>query len=291
MDGRVMAPRFALNRTCAPQKSLPEFIALAGQAGVSAVEIRNDIEGREFSDGTTAAEVRARLDEAGLAVASVNALQRFNEWTPERAKEADALVAYAAALGAPGLVLCPVHNEDHGWTEAEAERNLRDGLKGLLPILKNHGVKGYVEPLGMRGSTMKRQDMAVAAIRDIDGWESYELCYDTFQFFRCGDTVLCSEHIGLAHMSGISRSDLAPGELTEPDRGLIFVDDRVGNAAQLKHLLAHGYKGYISMEPFSPTVQSDPDLPAKLRASLDYVAAFLNTTEPNPVVGQGGVRL
>lgn len=271
-----MPIRFALNRTCAPQLPLQEFITLAGTVGVQAVEIRNDIEGREFADGTPAADVRARLDAAGLTVASVNALQRFNEWTPARAKEAEAIVAYAAALGAPGVVLCPVHNEDHGWTTAEAEHNLRDGLRNLRPILRDHGVIGYVEPLGMKGSTMKRQDMAVAAVSDIDGWNDYQLCYDTFQFFRCGDTQLFPQHIGLAHMSGIARTDQAPAELVEPDRGLIFLGDRVGNIAQLRALKAAGYQGFVSMEPFSPTVQTDPELAARLRASLEYVSTLLN---------------
>lgn len=270
-----MTIAFALNRTCAPQLALADFIALAQSVGVQAVEIRNDIEGREFHDGSPAAEVKARLQDAGLAVASVNALQRFNEWTPDRATEAKAIIAYAAALGAPGVVLCPVHNEDHGWTGAEAERNLRDGLRQLRPILLEHGVTGYVEPLGMKGSTMKRQDMAVAAVSDVDGWDAYQLCYDTFQFFRCGDTRLMPERIGLAHMSGIARTDLAPGDLTEPDRGLIFVNDRVGNISQLRDLRQTGYRGFISMEPFSPEVQRDPDLAGHLRASLEFVASLL----------------
>lgn len=271
-----MSLRFALNRTCAPQMALPDFIALAKSVGVHAVEIRNDIEGREFADGTPAADVRARLSDAGLEVASVNALQRFNEWSPARAKEAEAIIAYAAALGAPGLVLCPVHNEDHGWTAAEAEKNLRDGLRNLRPILLDHGVTGYVEPLGMKGSTMKRQDMAVAAVSDVDGWDAYQLCYDTFQYFRCGDTQLFPERIGLAHMSGIARADLAPSDLVEPDRGLIFVGDRVGNIAQLRELRSAGYTGFVSMEPFSPAVQNDPDLTAHLRASLEYVSSLLS---------------
>ncbi len=274
-----MPIRFALNRTCAPQLPLKDFIALAGAVGVRAVEIRNDIEGREFADGTPASDVRARLDAAGLAVASVNALQRFNEWTTDRAKEAEAIIAYAAALGAPGVVLCPVHDDDHGWSEADAERNLRDGLRNLRPILLNHGVTGYVEPLGMKGSTMKRQAMAVAAVSDVDGWDAYALCYDTFQFFRCGDTRLFPDRIGLAHMSGIARTDLAPAELAEPDRGLIFIGDRVGNIAQLRALQAAGYAGFVSMEPFSPAVQNDPELAARLRASLEYVSTLLGAAD------------
>jgi 2-keto-myo-inositol isomerase len=272
-----MPIRFALNRTCAPQMPLADFISLAVSSGVKAVEIRNDVEGREFADGTPAQEVKGRLDDAGLTVASVNALQRFNEWTPERAKEAEAIIAYAATLGAPGVVLCPVHNEDHGWSDAEAERNLRDGLKSLRAILKDHDVTGYVEPLGMKGSTMKRQSMAVAAVSDVDGWDAYELCFDTFQFFRCGDNAMHYDRIGLAHMSGISRHDLKPDELTEPDRGLVFIDDRVDNIGLLRNLVASGYSGFVSMEPFSPIVQNDPDLVARLRASLEYVSTLLKS--------------
>ena len=277
--------RFALNRSCAPQLPLADFIALAVASGAGAVEIRNDIEGRECADGTPAVELRARLAEAGLEVASVNALQRFNDWTPERAREAEAIIAYAAALGAPGVVLCPRHDEGHGWSGAEAEAKLRDGLRQLRPILQDHGVTGFVEPLGMRGSTLKRQSMAVAAIGEIDGWAEYRLCYDTFQFFRCGDDRLFPEHIALAHMSGIApadlaRTDLAPADLApdallEPDRGLIFAGDRVGNIARLRALRAAGYAGVISMEPFSPAVQTDPALANRLRASLDHVAALI----------------
>ena len=273
-----MTIQLARNRTCAPGKTLAEFISLAQMVGLRAVEIRNDIEGCEFADGTPATELWARLDAAGLKVASVNALQRFNDWNDDRAAEARRLVAYAAALGAPGLVLCPVHTPE-SWTEAEAEANLREGLRALAPILREHGVMGYVEPLGMRHSTMKRQAMAVAAIGDIDGGDCYQLCYDTFQFFRCGDDQLFPHHIGLAHMSGISRPDLSPSDLTEPDRGLVFPGDRVGNIAQLQALTAAGYSGFISMEPFDPAVQTDPDLAQHLRASLDYVAALIGVEQ------------
>ena len=266
-----MNMRFAMNRTCTPQASLADFIGLVCASDVGAVEIRNDIVGQEFANGMAATEVRQRLSDAGLVVASVNALQRFNEWTAEREAEAISLVRYAATLGAPGLVMCPVHNSDHGWSEAQAEINLRDGLRRLRPILLDYGVTGYVEPLGMTGSTMKRQAMAVAAVADVDGWDAYKLCYDTFQFFRCGDRELFPDHIGLAHMSGIARADLEPQALTEPDRGFVFDGDRVNNIAQLKALKAAGYTGFVSMEPFSPVTQQDPHILGRLRESLDLV--------------------
>jgi 2-keto-myo-inositol isomerase len=271
-----LAITFAMNRTCAPQLGLPEFIKLAVGAGVEAVEIRNDIPGREFHDGTEPQAIVDRLQAANLRVAAVNALQRFNEWNAERETEAKALMGCAAKLGAPGVVLCPVHNPEHGWTSAEAEKNLRTGLKHLRPILQDLGIKGYVEPLGMMGSTMKKQSMAVAAIADIDGWDVYELCYDTFQFFRCGDDGLFPERIGLAHMSGITRGDLEPAELTEPDRVLVEDVDRVENLRRLRSLMEAGYQGFVSMEPFNPGVQQSPSLLAQLRKSFALVAAGLS---------------
>src|SRR6516165_877428 len=107
-----MGIRFALNRTCSPDRSLSQFIALAKAAGVDAIEVRNDIPGREFSDGTKAEDLRAILDDAGLSLASINALQRFNDWDSDREAEAAALARYAAVLGAPGIVLCPVVDVD-----------------------------------------------------------------------------------------------------------------------------------------------------------------------------------
>lgn len=259
---------FALNRTCVPHLPLADFITLARAVGVSAVEIRNDIEGHEFANGMPAAELKARLDDAGLKLASVNALQRFNDWTPDRATEARALITYAAALGAPGLVLCPAHLPG----DAQSHAQLRQGLTELQPIFADAGITGYVEPLGMRHSTMNQQVQAVAPLDEIDGWANFALCYDTFQHYRASDPQLFPKRIGLIHISGIARPDLTAVELTEPDRGFVFLGDRVGNIARLRAMVEAGYSGFVSMEPFSPQTQRDPDITAHLRASLDHVA-------------------
>ncbi|WP_172330097.1 TIM barrel protein [Mangrovicoccus sp. HB161399] len=267
----------AVNRTCAPQMSFLDFLALARQAGATAVEIRNDM-GGELDGQMPVSAVRAMLDTAGLRCAALNALQRFNDWTPERADEARQLIAQAAALGASGIVLCPVVDASAGWSPAEAHDRLCAGLSGLAPLFEGSGVKGLVEPLGMAGSTMKRQDAAVAAVEDAAGWRNFALCHDTFQYWRCGDDRMFPQHFGMVHVSGIARPDLEPGELDEPDRGLVFPGDRAGTIAQLRQILAAGYRGTVSFEPFDPEVQRDPRLANHLAASIDYVR--LTATDP-----------
>lgn len=271
-----MTVTFVLNRTCAPQLSLSDFIALAQTVGVRAVELRNDIEGREFADGMPANELKTRLADAGIELASVNALQRFNDWTPARAEEAKRLIGYAAELGAPGVVLCPAHQPGDDQ-HADAHDRLCNGLAALQPIFADAGVIGYVEPLGMRHSSMNRQAQATAAMDAVGGGD-FQLCYDTFQHFRASDDALFPDRIGLVHISGISRPDLRPDELTEPDRGFVFLGDRVGNIARLRTMVDAGYSGFVSMEPFSPETQNDPKLAERLRASRDYVKGAARLT-------------
>jgi 2-keto-myo-inositol isomerase len=261
----------SLNRTCAPDVSLAQFLMLAKDVGAAAVELRNDM-GEELA-GLSPTRLRARLAGEGLRLASLNALQRFNAWTPDRADEARRLVDLARDLGAPGIVLCPAIDPDDLWDDAAASDRLREALHALTPIFAGSGVAGLVEPLGMRGSSLRFQSDAVAAVEATGGWQVFQLCHDSFQFYRCGDAQMYPEHFGIVHVSGIVRDDLAPSDLTEPDRGLVFAGERTNVVDQLRQIRAAGYDGPISMEPFDPAVQNDPSLHARLRASLDYIRA------------------
>lgn len=267
--------KLACNRTVQPDLALPDFLAMVRNSGATAVEIRNDILGHELADGSDPARVRDKIGEAGLSVASVNALQRFNDWTPERADEARATFQAAAALGAPGVVLCPVIDPAFPTSANEKRAKLKEALTELRSLAEETGVRGYVEPLGMTHSTLKHQVEAVEVIDTLNAFGPLQLCYDTFQFFRCGDTRLFPEHIGLVHISGITRTDRTPAELDEPDRGLVGEYDRVDNLERLRDLADAGYDGYVSMEPFDPKAQSDPALSDALAKSLDHVTAQL----------------
>ena len=270
-----MSIRFSLNRSCAPHISTMAFIALAQSVGAGAVELRNDVSGRELADGTDPVALQARIAAAGLTLASVNALQCFNRWNGDRALQARTLADTAARLGAPGIVLCPVVDADERNSAAERGAQLREALRQLRPILLDRGLLGYVEPLGMPASTLRYQKDAVAAVEDIGGWDAFSICHDTFQFFRCGDDEMFFEHIGLVHISGVRHDDREPHHLTEPDRGFVLAGDRVGNVEQLRRLLSAGYDGHVSMEAFDPQAQMDPAIAARLTASFQYVSGAL----------------
>jgi 2-keto-myo-inositol isomerase len=272
---------FAINRTVSPFRDLDGFLALARQAGVQGVEIRNDVEGREFADGTPASELKARVADAGLAIASINALQRFNDWNAERAAEARAVIEYAGACGAPGLVLCPVVDAADGRGPAQLEKDLRRALLELKPMLGANGVVGLVEPLGMVESTLKFKAPSVEAIAEIDGFADFALCHDTFQHFRCGDTALFPEYTGIVHVSGIVERTLPREALKEPHRGFVDGDDISGNVEQVAVFLDRGYAGFISFEPFDPAVQRLDDPCAALAASMAYLRSALASARPD----------
>eukprot|EP01037_Dinobryon_pediforme_P048309 gene48309-63266_t len=139
---------FAINHMVAPSVPVAEFFDLCARLSSYSVEIRNDLASVAIFDGTPADDVATAASGRGISIISINALQRFNQWTAERATEAAELAAYAAASGARALVLVPVN--DTAFTPADADRlaGLREALAALKPILAAHGLLGLVEPLG-----------------------------------------------------------------------------------------------------------------------------------------------
>ncbi len=78
---------FAVNHRVAPRLGLDRLIGLTKALGINSVEIRNDLPGVALSDGTSPDDVRRAAEAAGVRILSVNALQRFNDWTPRAPKK------------------------------------------------------------------------------------------------------------------------------------------------------------------------------------------------------------
>lgn len=270
MSATLAQANFAINHIIAPKLAPRDFFLLAKRLGLSDVEIRNDLTSNAILDGTPAATVRAAAQEVGVRIATINALQRFNQWTPEREREAVELADYAKEVGASALVLVPV-NDGSGREDGERQANLQAALTALKPILESRGLTGLVEPLGFEICSLRSKREAVQSIEVIGGQDWFKLVHDTFHHAIAGEPELFPEMTGLVHISGVNDPNVAIGDMRDPHRVLVDAHDRLGNVKQMLALLDGGYRGLFSFEPFAPEVQGLNDHEPAIRACLDML--------------------
>jgi 2-keto-myo-inositol isomerase len=267
--------RYAINHMVAPRTSFVELVKLANALGLEAVEIRNDLAGTAILDGTDAAEVREQAEAGRVRILSINALQRFNDWTGERESEARALARYAQDCGAEMVVLCPVNDVSYRLAEGERLNGLRAALRGLAPILGDSGIMGLVEPLGFQESSLRLKSEAIEAIEDVSQGDRFCIVHDTFHHYLSGEPHLLPDWTRLVHLSGVDDQSLPLGALRDSHRGLIDAGDRLGNIAQIIALLAGGYDGPFSFEPFAANVHASDDIAGALERSMHWLDAEL----------------
>jgi 2-keto-myo-inositol isomerase len=265
------ALNFALNHMTAPALTLDAFFSLAVSLGMTSVEIRNDLAGNAILDGTTPSEVKTLAERHGVTIISINALQRFNEWTPVRAAEAKELIDYAAACGARALVLVP-KNDGTGQADGERQANLREALTALKPLLDAAGIIGLVEPLGFEICSLRSKREAAEAIKAVGGEQTFRLVHDTFHHHLAGEPDLFADLTGLVHISGVEDPAVSVSDMRDGHRVLVGPEDRLGNLSQIKALLSAGYAGPLSFEPFSPAVHDVADPKAAVTQSVAYIS-------------------
>ncbi|MEO6012162.1 MAG: TIM barrel protein [Devosia sp.] len=264
----------ALNHMSAPQLPLAGFFALTRQLGLSQVEIRNDLEGNAILDGTPASDVKRLASESGVDIVSINALQKFNHWSIERAVEAEALADYCADCGAQALVLVAAND---GTRRGNNERvaNATESLRALSPILKSRNLIGLVECLGFEACSLRHKSEAVAAIDAAGGRDTFRLTHDTFHHHLAGEAAMFPELTGLVHISGVDDPDLSVGDMRDSHRVLVGPRDRLGNINQIKTLRAAGYSGAFSFEPFAEELRTLADPARALRDSMNFIGTQL----------------
>jgi len=263
--------RFALNRMVAPRLSLPDFIDLAVTLKADAIEIRNDLKGIEIEDGTAPQTVRQLCAARGIRVLSINALYPFDVWNDERRAQATKLAAYARDCGAEALVLCPLNDRADTRNAAERACGLRTALTELAPILREHGVLGFVEPLGFEECSLRRKRQAVDAIKAIGGLDVYRVVHDTFHHHLASEEEYFPDLTGIVHISGVEDTRVPLASIRDGHRVLVGEADILGNARQIDHLLKSGYSGHLSYEPFADSVHGVADIRQALGASMDHL--------------------
>lgn len=273
--------RFAVNRIIAPSLTLAAFYDLAASVGLSKVELRNDIGGKDPIDGMEPSEALALAKARGIEVSTINALQKFN-LASARAKasgELDAMLEMSQAIGCKAIVLCPNNEANDSRTQAQRAAETIEALAAFGPRFVKAGLLGYVEPLGFGISSLASLVVAQEAIKK-SGFSCYRTVHDTFHHHIGPDDLAILgkaydiAHTGLVHISGVE-SDIAASEYRDAHRILVGPADRMKSKEQILRLDALGYKGIYSFEPFSSEVQKlgVAELTAALKKSLDYLTA------------------
>src|SRR5262249_8797602 len=124
-------------------------------------------------------------------------------------------------------------------------------------------------------SSLRTKKEAIAAIDEADGADVYKLVHDTFHHHLAGETDIFPQRTGLVHISGVVDPDVGVDKMLDPHRVLVDGRDRLGNLPQIKALLAAGFDGPYSFEPFAPEVHELADPKSALRDSMEYVKAEL----------------
>ncbi len=262
---------FSLNHITCARRDVEGLARLALDLGLTQVEIRNDIAGVALADGTPPTAVARTLQLRDVRAVTVNALQRFNDWTGARATEAEALAIATKESGARALVLCPV-NESGYWTnDVDRLAALRTSLAALRPILDRHGLVGLVEPLGFESCSLRYKREAVEAIDAVGGADSYQVLHDTFHHAIAEDPDIFPTRTGLVHISGVTAPDVALADMRDAHRVLIDARDRIDNVGQIAALRGGGYVGLFSIECFADSVQADPDLTGQLAQCMAFI--------------------
>jgi 2-keto-myo-inositol isomerase len=264
--------RFAINRISAQRLSFADFAAMCRRLGVDAIEIRNDLQGLEIVDGTPAGEVGVIARDNGLAIRSINALYPFDVFDAELEAKAKSMIAYARGCGAQALVMCPLNAVQDTRSVDQRHADLVNSLRRLKPLLDDAGLTGLVEPLGFAECALRRKSQAVRAFEEVAGArDTFRLVHDTFHHHLAGEDRFYPEWTGLVHISGVEDVALGTGEMRDGHRVLVGTADRLGNIAQLRKLLASGYAGYASFEPFASEIASAQDIEERLATSMAYL--------------------
>ena len=264
---------FALNHMTAPHLGWEAFLDLAADLGCVGVEFRNDLGGELFG-GADPRLVRAAVAARGLRVLGLAQLTMFNDWSPVRAAEAESLMRVAAGIGAEGIALIP-RNDNQGTGDGVRQPALAAALAALVPMLRAHGLKGFVEPLGFEICSLRSKAEAVQCIATLQGEDTLKIVHDTFHHHLVAGGALFPAQTGIVHISGVTDASVALAELRDGHRVLVDADDVMDNLGQLRALIAAGYAGAISFEPFSKEVHDMPDVAGALRASMAYIRSGL----------------
>lgn len=259
---------FALNHMTAPRLGWQAFLDLSQALGCVGVEFRNDLSGPLFG-GADPAVVGAATRARGLRFLALAEVKMFNDWSDAKAAEAEALMQIAVAAGAEAVSLIP-RNDGVATDRADSRKVTELALREILPMLKAHGLKAMVEPLGFAVCSLRYKDVLADCIDAVGGVGTCYMVHDTFHHALAGFGPIFPELTGIVHVSGVE-DPIYLDDMRDGHRVLVGPDDVLGNVAQIRALRAAGYAGPVSYEPFAGSVHALDNPQAALAASMQFI--------------------
>lgn len=254
----------------APNLGWEAFLDLAQDLGCVGIEFRNDFKGPLF-DGADPALVGGAVKARGLRLLALAEVKMFNAWSEGKRAEADALMKIAVAAGAEAVSLIP-RNDGVATDWKESHEVTALALRELLPMLQDHGLKAMVEPLGFSVCSLRFKDVLADVIDEVGGHGTCYMVHDTFHHALAGGGPIYPDLTGIVHVSGV-KDAIYVHDMRDPHRVLVDGDDLLGNVAQIRALVAAGYTGPVSYEPFAASVHNLADPKSALAESMEFIRA------------------
>lgn len=262
---------FAINHMSVKNMPFSGLLDAALQLGCAGVEIRNDLS-QELFDGDSAKHAGRLIASSGLQVFALAEVKAFNHFTDETRSSAIELMQLAADCGAPGVALIP-RCDGHGTEQSERISQLRHAITELKPLLAEHELLGFIEPLGFEQSSLRSKSEAIDVIGQCNANNHFRLVHDTFHHYLAGGGPVFPAMTAMIHVSGVVEQGLALNEIRDEHRVLVDQHDRLQTISQLRGFHKEGYSGPVSMEAFSAEVHNYENPVARLRESFDFIAA------------------
>jgi len=177
----------------------------------------------------------------------------------ETIKELKKLINLSLSIGCKAIVLCPNNDVNDKRGSEEIFEETVKALKSFGPLFQDSGMRGYLEPLGFKESSLRSLVTAMKAIQE-SNYSVYKTVHDTFHHYIGPDTFDTIKndydisYTGLVHISGVE-SNVPVEEYRDNHRVLVTEQDRLQTKKQIELLLKLGYAGNISFEPFSEKIQ------------------------------------
>jgi 2-keto-myo-inositol isomerase len=231
-------------------------IRAAQEAGYDAIEVP-DVKLDAYLQGKgTLPALRDRLQEAGLSLLSVGALEQATLLNGgafgAMIDRCRVLCEWASALSAPFILIVPSPTPP-GWTDRAIREKTLASLRAFADIAAQYRVRIGFEFLGFADCSVR----TLAATRDLlqeMNSPTIGMVIDSFHFHVGGSRWAELEHLDPAEVLCVHLSDAENRPMTEltDDHRLFPGDGIIALRELIRRLDALGYRGFYSLELFRP---------------------------------------